>query len=139
VKIVEEAKGGLTIQASDGYLVGLDAELDADLRAEGLAREVVSRVQRLRRDAGLAVSDRIDLAVGGSAEIEAAVRAHEAYVAGETLAVALGTGEDAARDLDRVEEAEIDGETVVVGLSRLADGGESARGEGRAPGEREIG
>ncbi|MDT8435916.1 MAG: isoleucine--tRNA ligase [Gemmatimonadota bacterium] len=116
VRVVEEGLGGLTIEAADGYLVALDVTVTEELRAEGVARELVSRVQRLRREAGLAVSDRIVLAAAASAQIETAVRAHEAWIAGETLAVRIGTGPEALRDLPHRAEVEIDGETAAIGL-----------------------
>ena len=72
--------------------VGLDTQLDAELAAEGLARELVNRIQNLRKTAGLEVSDRIELGVQGTDEVEAAVAGHRDYVSGETLAVALRIG-----------------------------------------------
>jgi isoleucyl-tRNA synthetase len=74
-----------------------DTEVTAELATEGLARDVVRVVQQARREADLNVSDRIALVVEAPAEVSAAVRAHEAFVAGEVLAerVAYGTAGDA--------------------------------------------
>ena len=58
-----------------------------ELAAEGTARDVVRIVQQARRDAGLAVSDRIRLTIGADGAVADAVRAHADFVAGETLAV----------------------------------------------------
>ena len=121
VQVLEEAAGDLVVQAADGWLVGLDTTLDDELRAEGLAREIVNRVQRLRRDAGLAVSDRIRLAVAGAPAIEETVRAHEAYIGGETLAVSLAIGSDAVDALDITREVDVDGEVVGIGLEVATD------------------
>ena len=86
VEIQRTEKQDLVV-AFDGNLgVGLDIQLDAELIAEGTAREVVNRIQNLRKDTGLEVSDRIELGLVGAAEVEAAVAAHRDYVAGETLA-----------------------------------------------------
>jgi len=120
-QVLEEAAGDLVVQAADGWLVGLDTTLDDGLRAEGAAREIVNRVQRLRREADLAVSDRIRLAVAGSPSIEETVRTHEAYIGGETLAVSLGIGSDAVDALDVTREVEIDAEVVRIGLEVAAD------------------
>jgi isoleucyl-tRNA synthetase len=68
-------------------LVELDTSVTPELAAEGTARDVVRVVQQARRDAGLAVSDRISLIVGADGAVADAVRAHAAFVAGETLAV----------------------------------------------------
>jgi isoleucyl-tRNA synthetase len=90
VEILEEARGDLAVDGRGGYLAALDPSLDEALRLEGLARELVSRVQRLRRDAGLEVSDRIELAVEGDEPVERAASEHREYIAGETLALEDG-------------------------------------------------
>jgi isoleucyl-tRNA synthetase len=81
---------GYQLEREGSHAVALELELDDDLRREGLAREVVHAVQNARKNAGLAVEDRIELTLGGDEELLAAARAHEAYVAGETLAVTVG-------------------------------------------------
>jgi len=71
--------------------VFLDTELDDDLRAEGLAREVINRVNGLRKDSGLAVEDRIRLrfaAVEGDL-LRRALRTRAELIRAETLAVEL--------------------------------------------------
>jgi isoleucyl-tRNA synthetase len=70
---------------SGGFVV-LDLELDDALRAEGYARDVVRAVQDARKAAGLAVTDRIRLTLTVSVADEPAVRAHEQFIASETLA-----------------------------------------------------
>ena len=85
-------KAGIVAALENNLGVGLDTQLDAELEAEGLARELVNRIQNLRKTAGLEVSDRIELGVQGSDEVEAAVAGHRDYVSGETLAVALRIG-----------------------------------------------
>ena len=81
---------------------------------KGLAREVVHAVQAARRDAGLNVEDRIELTLAGDQELLTAARAHEDYVAGETLATSL--------DYDGAQggqEAEIEGRPLSISV-RLA-------------------
>jgi isoleucyl-tRNA synthetase len=68
-------------------LVELDITVTPELAAEGTARDVVRVVQQARRDAGLNVSDRIRLTIGADGDVADAVRAHQAFLAGETLAV----------------------------------------------------
>jgi isoleucyl-tRNA synthetase len=72
-----------------GGLIALDVRVTPELAAEGTARDVVRVIQQARRDAGLDVSDRITLVVGADGAVADAVRAHEAFIAGETLAVAV--------------------------------------------------
>ena len=70
-------------------LIALDLRVTPELAAEGTARDVVRIVQQARRDAGLAVSDRIRLDIGADGAVADAVRAHAGFIAAETLAVGL--------------------------------------------------
>ncbi|HUY63175.1 MAG TPA: isoleucine--tRNA ligase [Acidimicrobiales bacterium] len=79
---------GRTLPGNAGVIV-LDTDVDADLESEGWARDVVRLVQRARRDAGLHVSDHIDLALSAPAEVASAVERHRDYVAEQTLADAI--------------------------------------------------
>ena len=72
-----------------GGFVVLDTAVTPELAAEGLARDLVRAVQQARRDAGLDVSDRIALTVGGSDAVQAAARAHEQLITAETLATSF--------------------------------------------------
>jgi isoleucyl-tRNA synthetase len=89
VQLVLQPLEGYRVERSGTHAVALNLELDDELHREGLAREVVHAVQNARKDAGLDVADRISLALGGDAELLAAVRAHQDYVAGETLATSV--------------------------------------------------
>jgi isoleucyl-tRNA synthetase len=113
INLVMEPLEGYQVEASAGHAVALALEIDDELRREGLAREVVHAVQNARRDAGLEVTDRIALGLGGDAELLEAARAHEAYVAGETLATAVsydGAGGGA--------RAEIEGRELLIAVER---------------------
>ncbi len=78
---------GYQVEREGSHAVALELEIDEELRVEGWAREIVHAVQRARRDAGLDISDRIVLTLDGDDALVAAARAHEEYIAGETLAV----------------------------------------------------
>lgn len=108
--------------ASDGpFVVALDPALDDALIQEGLARELVSRVQRLRKEAGYAVSTRIVLGITGDASVLAAARRHRDYIAGETLARDLVIGEPLSAP-DRNEALEIEAHAVALAVRRHGDG-----------------
>ena len=107
--------------ASEGqFVVALDPRVTPALAREGLARELVSRIQRLRKDAGYDVSTRITCAIGGDPALLDAVRAHDDYIAGEVLAVALTIGEP-LEHADRSESVVIDGMTVALAVRRTGD------------------
>ncbi len=108
------------VQSSGSYVAALDPVLTEDLVGEGLAREVVNRVQRLRKDAGYAYTTRVDLWVDGPGPVLDAVRGHADYIRGETLARTLHAGERAGA-ADRQETVEIDGHSVVLAVIRHPD------------------
>ncbi|MDH3733557.1 MAG: isoleucine--tRNA ligase [Gemmatimonadota bacterium] len=108
VEILEHAQTELAMASSQGYLAALDTDVDEALRGEGLARELVNRVQRIRREEGLEVADRIRLIVAGAEDIENAAREHGAYIAGETLAVSVDVGNAGSADLTSVEIDDLD-------------------------------
>ena len=103
-----QARGDVVVRADGGVVAALDPTLSEDLKQEGLAREVVSRLQRLRRDAGFQVTDRIEVWVDGDRAVEEATRRHADYIAGETLARALTVGRKAPA-ADLAQEMELDG------------------------------
>ncbi len=70
-------------------VVVLDLELTAELEVEGRARDLVREVQQLRRDAGLEVSDRINLSVSGDKMLSVAVEAHREWISEQVLAASL--------------------------------------------------
>jgi isoleucyl-tRNA synthetase len=78
---------GYQLEREGSHAVALELALDAELRREGLAREVVHAVQNARKAAGLAVEDRIRLVLSGDDELVGAAQAHEEYLAREVLAV----------------------------------------------------
>ena len=96
-----------------GFLI-LDTAVTPKLAAEGLARDVVRAVQQARRDAGLAVSDRIELTLAADPEVRAAIEAHTGLIKSETLTETLHLTADG----DGSPVAVGQGQSVVIGLSR---------------------
>ena len=122
LEVVEEAAGDLVVKSEDGYTAALDPTLDDELRTEGMARELVNRIQRLRKDAGLEITDRIELAIEGPEEVSRALEVHGDFITGETLALTLARGERAAASFDDVLSDEVDGVSLRVGLRRVEAG-----------------
>jgi isoleucyl-tRNA synthetase len=98
VVVRRESRGDLVIEVDGGLIVAYDTAVDDELLAEGLAREVVSTVQRLRKEQGFAVADRVVVTVTTDDDaLAAAVRAHLGFVQTETLSttsVVDGPGDD---------------------------------------------
>ena len=111
INLVMEPLEGYQVEAEAGHAVALELDLDEELRREGLAREVVRAVQEARKQAGLEVSDRISLELGGDDELIAAAREHESYIAGETLATSVGYN-------GAGEKATIEGRELLIAVSK---------------------
>jgi isoleucyl-tRNA synthetase len=86
VAIEREVTTDWLVQSAGPFVAAIDPNLDPALRQEGLAREVVSRVQRLRKEVGYQYTTRITLGVAGPTAVLDAVRAHREFIARETLA-----------------------------------------------------
>jgi isoleucyl-tRNA synthetase len=107
VTLVMQPLDGYQVETEAGRAVALALELDDELRREGLAREVVHAVQAARKEAGLEVSDRIALSLGGDPGLVEAARTHEQYVAGETLATSIDYDADGSARTARIEGREL--------------------------------
>ena len=104
---------GYEVEAEAGHAVALQLELDDELRREGLAREIVHAVQNARKEAGLEITDRIELGLGGDPELIEAAREHELYIAGEVLATSV------AFDALKGATATLDGQQLRIELEPI--------------------
>ncbi len=77
---------GLLVANNKGITVALDITMDETLIEEGIARELVNRIQNIRKDSGLEVTDRIRLSITKHAKISAAIATNNKYICEETLA-----------------------------------------------------
>src|SRR5262249_46819054 len=124
-----------SVEREGAHAVALDLTIDADLRREGQAREIVHAVQNARKSADLQVEDRIELALSGDAALIEAATDHGDYIAGETLASSFSLGgadlgdtdsdtgaksaAPAAAATEHREQAEIDGLELLIALRRV--------------------
>ena len=117
VKLVAASGDTETIASAalaDGQgIVLLDIELTDALLAEGAARDIVRMVQQARREAGLAVSDRIVLTLGLPELLQSQVSQFEAYIASETLAQSIEWASD------REPTGDLDGNPVHIGVDQV--------------------
>ena len=120
VVVSREVASDLAVQSDGPFVVALDPVLTPTLRQEGLAREMVNRIQRLRKEAGYDITTRIALAIDGAPDLLVAVRAHAEFIQGETLARELAVGSRADRP-DREQTVTLDGLDAVIGIQRRDD------------------
>jgi len=114
VAVAEQGIGSFVAAGSQGLTVALDTTLTGDLRQEGLAREIINKVQNLRKKSGLEVSDRIELSITGSEAVLEAVEAHRERITGETLALGVASG----RELAYKDSFDIDDHAIGIALDR---------------------
>ena len=109
--------GGFTAALEAGYMVAVDGEITAELAEEGLARELVHRIQGLRRAANFEVTDHIQTWYDGPGELAAVMRGNFApYIREETLSELLQSGPPP--EGAQSETAKIDGQEITLGVLR---------------------
>jgi len=117
IEVLREAREHTEALSNRFITVDLDCEPDDALLREGLAREVVNRIQRARKDAGLHVADRIEVRYMGGERLRQACAEHAEHIAHETLAVRLEPGEpDPAGRVDTT----IDDRPFAFSIERVA-------------------
>ncbi|HEY5639328.1 MAG TPA: isoleucine--tRNA ligase [Dehalococcoidia bacterium] len=109
-------EGHVLAEDDAGYAVAVDTRLTSELADEGVARELVHRLQGLRKSAGLEISDRIVAYYGDSERIAAVLAAHGNYVRAETLADELVAGDPP--DGATAEQAKIGGDEVTLAVRK---------------------
>ena len=92
VLVQTESRGGLAVASDKGVTVAIDTEITPALVLEGYARDLVRAINNMRKDAGLEISDRIDLRFDAEGEAAAALRDFADYISQETLAETLAAG-----------------------------------------------
>jgi isoleucyl-tRNA synthetase len=120
VAIIRRASGALAVQEDGGFFAALDPTVTPELRREGWAREVISRVQRMRKESGLAVSDRITVLLAGGEDVKAVVGAHGEWIAGEVLATELVYVGGSDVRTDEMQTVDLDGTPAYVAITRIA-------------------
>ena len=108
--------------ASDGPLtLALDIEVSDELRNEGVARELVNRIQNLRKDSGFDVTDKVDVAIFADgdayAEIESALTSYSEYVAAQTLALDVVL-KHSGEAVDGADDVEWNESTIKIAVTR---------------------
>ncbi|MEP3089220.1 MAG: DUF5915 domain-containing protein, partial [Nonlabens ulvanivorans] len=86
VEITSSDIEGWLVANQSGITVALDVTISPELKKEGISRELVNRIQNIRKDSGLEVTDRINIVIQSQNEIDDAVHSNEKYIMDETLA-----------------------------------------------------
>ncbi len=113
IELRRDKKEGIEVETRGEITVGIDTEITPQLRAEGLAREFVNRVQNTRKENGFEVSDRIHIRFAAGQDIRDAVRTHLEYVKNETLCISIEPDEST-----NGVQVDIHGESVTLRLEK---------------------
>jgi isoleucyl-tRNA synthetase len=118
ILVREESREGLAVASEHGVSVALDVELTQDLIAEGLARDVVRRVQSLRKEADFDLDDRIVTTYQTEEDLAEAIEAWHDYIAAETLSVELKQGSPTEDKADAIGEDQVEGYWLKLGVRK---------------------
>ena len=113
VLVARSPREGLVVASEGAIVVGLETALTPELMAEGLAREFVSHVQAMRKEADFEVTQRISLTVEADDETKAALEAHLDYVKNETLTTEFAFASNEA------EAVELNGHSTRIKVGRM--------------------
>ncbi len=114
VLVQTESRGGMAVASDKGVTVAVDTELTPELLQEGYARDLVRAINNMRKDAGLDIADRIELAYQASGEVAAAFINYAAYIKQETLALVLENNQ--MQDSTYETSLDVGGEEILLAL-----------------------
>ena len=119
VIVTRSPKEGLVVASEGTAVVALETSLTPALVAEGLAREFVSHVQSMRKEADFEVTQRINITVQCDDEMRDALTAHAAYVKGETLALALDFADANTDEINGVPPVALTGHETRIDVKKV--------------------
>ena len=93
VEIISEDIPGWTVMNEGALTVALDITITPELKNEAMAREIIKRIQGIRKDSGFEITDRIEVTIAPTPEISAAIDSYKEYISSQVLANSLQTGE----------------------------------------------
>jgi len=100
VEIISEDIPGWLVSNEGLLTVALEVELTEELKQEGMAREIINRVQNIRKDSGLEITDRIQITLAPNAEIESAVNGFGDYIKTQVLADSIAIAVNSGTEVD---------------------------------------
>ncbi len=114
VEIFSEDVPGWTVANEGALTVALDVEVTDALRREGVAREIVKKIQAVRKESGFDITDRISVVLSSNETSNAAVEEFKEYICNQVLADSLVIG-----DIDKGDDIELDGYTIKVQVEKI--------------------
>jgi len=117
-EITSEDMPGWLVTSEGRLTVALDITVTEEVRREGVARELINRIQNIRKESGFEVTDKIDVEIERTALTEGAVEQFADYIASQTLAVGVKCTDTPAGSF--VVGSDVDDEPVKIAVTRLS-------------------
>lgn len=114
VEIYSEDVPGWTVANEGALTVALDVEVTEELRREGIAREIIKKIQAMRKERGLEITDRISVVVSKNATSDAAVAMFSEHIANQVLADSI----DVADNIDNGDTLDLDGVVINIVINK---------------------
>ena len=114
VEILTEDIPGWQVASEGNLTVALDIHVSPELKLEGIARELINRIQNLRKDSGFEVTDKIELTIGNRPELAEALEKYGDYICTQTLAVQLKLADISETSKDQLFEIDPGLETTIA-------------------------
>ncbi len=114
--ISEKEKSSWAVETDNEFQVALSTILTEELKDEGFARELVNKIQNVRKSAGFEVMDRIQVDINTTPRLNQAIKSFEEYVKKETLAIKLSLSSNQG---GYTEDWDINGEKATISVQRV--------------------
>ncbi len=116
VLVIKQEREGFAVESDGGLSVALVTDLDEELVHEGYARELINKIQNMRKASGFEITDRIVVALSSTEQVEKAAQKHNEFIRAETLAdeLKLSVNSD-----DNVQEWNINGEKTKISVVKV--------------------
>jgi isoleucyl-tRNA synthetase len=116
-EITSEDMPGWLVTSEGKLTVALDITVTPELQREGVARELINRIQNIRKDSGLEVTDKINVVIEAKESVADAVAEFAAYIGQQTLALSVETAAEVAGEF--VVDSDINDEPLKIAITRI--------------------
>ncbi|MGN0006738.1 MAG: isoleucine--tRNA ligase [Alistipes sp.] len=116
-EITSEDMPGWLVTSEGKLTVALDITVTPELRREGVARELINRIQNIRKDSGFEVTDKIEVEIEAKESVTEAVAEFASYIGGQTLAVDVHTAPTPQGEV--VTDSDVNDEPLKIAITRI--------------------
>ena len=118
IEIIKNEKDGFAVESNGPVTIALMTDINDDLRSEGFAREMINKIQNMRKSSGFEVTDRIDVTLSTDDVLKAAVDKHNEFICSETLADSIIDSSEIVEGENGALKWNINGIDAIIAVSR---------------------